>query len=96
MLMKSLPQLQPHQGALEHTLEHSSVLSASNNADDDGGDGVPVCLCLSLTFVVCSTTPRGSDDAPTPAASAASSSSVEGFSLNTSRPICMVVGGGGW
>jgi hypothetical protein len=38
---------------------------------------------------VCSTAPRGSDEAPTPAASAASSSSVEGFSLNTSRPICV-------
>jgi hypothetical protein len=34
------------------------------------------------------TAARGSDEAPTPAASAASSSSVDGFSLNTSRPIC--------
>jgi hypothetical protein len=46
----------------------------------------------SRTFVVCSTAPHGSDDAPMPAASAAGSSSVEGFSLNTSQPICVTCG----
>jgi hypothetical protein len=39
-----------------------------------------------LTLVVCTTTPRGRLDAAGPPPSAAISSSVLGFSLNTSRP----------